>query len=245
MKHTLTRSWDAYDAYLIDIDGTLLNCRGPVHYHAFLDALQLLAGRPLDLSGVTAHGNTDVGILRDALVASGIAEELWNARLAEACERMAGFVMARSTELDPQLLPGAIQMLQSLRDRGAVLAVATGNLESIGRIKLERGALLEYFTVGVFSDGCEFREEVFRRGTSLVRAIIGREAAICAIGDTPADIRAARACGIDVIAVATGVHSQAELDREAPDLCLSSMLELIAPASHGDAQIVPPLAQIG
>ena len=61
------RAWDEYDVYLFDIDGTLLECRDAVHYFAFCAVLDSLAGRPLTLEGVTAHGNTDIGILRDAL----------------------------------------------------------------------------------------------------------------------------------------------------------------------------------
>jgi FMN phosphatase YigB (HAD superfamily) len=54
------RKWDAYDAYLFDIDGTLLTCHDAVHYFAFCEALTALAGRELNLDGVVAHGNTDV-----------------------------------------------------------------------------------------------------------------------------------------------------------------------------------------
>ena len=53
--------WDAYDAYLFDIDGTLLNATDAVHYFAFCEALTLLAGRPINLDGVNAHGNVDNG----------------------------------------------------------------------------------------------------------------------------------------------------------------------------------------
>ena len=67
-RGTLPRSWDAFDAYLFDIDGTLINCKDAVHYFAFCAALKSLSGRNLNLDGVTAHGNTDVGILRDALM---------------------------------------------------------------------------------------------------------------------------------------------------------------------------------
>lgn len=238
-----TRSWDAYDAYLIDIDGTLLHCRDAIHYYAFLDALRFLSGRPLGLSGVTTHGNTDVGILRDALTLAGIARELWIPHISDACTRMCSYVAARSAELRPQVLPGVVRMLQILRDRGAVLVVATGNLEGIGRMKLDRSALLNYFDAGAFSDGLEIRQEVFRRGVARVRAATGTCAHICAIGDTPADIRAARDCGIDVIAVATGVHSLQELARENPDRGLSSIEELFVSAPAVDGHIAPPLAR--
>src|ERR1700692_3966052 len=66
--------WRDFDAYLFDIDGTLLNSRDAVHYHAFLSALLHLSGRALNLEGVTVQGSTDPLILLDALVLAGLAE---------------------------------------------------------------------------------------------------------------------------------------------------------------------------
>ena len=71
------RAWDEFDAYLFDIDGTLINCRDAVHYFAFCEALTRIAGRPTNLDGVVAHGNTDVGILRDALHLAKVPDEAW------------------------------------------------------------------------------------------------------------------------------------------------------------------------
>ena len=60
-------NWRAFDAYLFDIDGTLLNSRDPVHYEAFLIAMRELGGRAISLEGVTLHGSTDPLILLAAL----------------------------------------------------------------------------------------------------------------------------------------------------------------------------------
>lgn len=225
----LHRTWDEYDAYLFDIDGTLLNCRDAVHYYAFLAALKLLSGLALDLSEITTHGNTDIGILRDALARAGIADEAWRPRIAEACGAMCAYAHRHRNEFCPVVAPGVRRMLEHLRRRGALLAIATGNLERIGRLKLGRCGLLRYFQIGAFSDRFERREDVFRYALSAVHAQVGSGASVCAVGDTPSDIRAACACGIDVIAVATGAHSQEQLYAEHPALCLPSFLQLIAP----------------
>ena len=100
------RAWDTYDAYLFDIDGTLLECTDAVHYFAFCGALQSLAGRPLNLDGVTAHGNTDVGILRDALTLANVPEPVWRGRLAETRAAMCGHVEDHKSELCAAALPG-------------------------------------------------------------------------------------------------------------------------------------------
>jgi phosphoglycolate phosphatase-like HAD superfamily hydrolase len=222
------RCWDSFDGYLFDIDGTLLECKDAVHYFAFCDALEALSGRALTLEGVTAHGNTDVGILRDALALAAIPEEQWRPRLPEIRTRMAAFVEARSSEVCAAALPGAREMLAHLRGKGAVLGVATGNLKEIGRLKLRRAGLLDFFEVGGWSDEYEYRGDVFRVAIALMRSATGDSAAICIVGDTPADIQAARANGQPVIAVATGVYPWEQLVAESPDLCLHSFAELLA-----------------
>src|SRR5579875_452703 len=47
MQNSLGRAWDEFDAYLFDVDGTLMNCTDAVHYFAFNDAISAVAGRPL------------------------------------------------------------------------------------------------------------------------------------------------------------------------------------------------------
>ena len=222
-----TRSWDEYDAYLFDIDGTLLHCTDAVHYFAFCEVLSSLAGRPLNLDGVIAHGNTDVGILRDALAFAGVPEESWRPRLPAARETMCRFVEERKDDLCAIVLPSVLAVLQHLREKGAVLGVATGNLERIGRLKLGHCGLLERFDFGAYSDGYEYRRDVFTGALTKAREFVGPEASVCVVGDTPQDVRAARANGLDVIAVATGIFNFDELSAEQPDFCLRSLSELL------------------
>jgi phosphoglycolate phosphatase len=224
---TLPRQWDAFDAYLFDVDGTLLNCKDAVHYFAFCEALKTLSGRELNLDGVTAHGNTDIGILRDALALAGIPESTWRPGLPDACRSMCSHVHRNRSQISASALPGVRSVLQHLRNRKTILGVATGNLAEIGTIKLESCDLLSHFDFWAFSDGLENRPEVYNRALNSVRALAGPRAAICAIGDTPADVRAARQHGISIIAVATGIHSLEQLSAEQPDLCLSSLSALV------------------
>ena len=221
------RSWDEFDVYLFDIDGTLLNCRDAVHYFAFCDALTTLAGKPTNLDGVVTHGNTDVGILRDALRLAGVADEVWRPRLAETQARLGDFVEERVDQFDIEATPGIAAVLAHLEAKGAVLGVATGNLERIGRAKLARAGVLEWFDFGGYSDAFETRREVFQAALARARGLAGADASVCVVGDTPEDVRAAKACGLPVIAVATGVFSYEELGAEGPEWCLRSLLEVL------------------
>lgn len=235
----LAMSWDQFDAYLFDIDGTLLHCAGAAHYFAFCNVLSRVAGRQVNLDGVTAHGNTDVGILRDAFALAGIRPEEWRPRLAELCDAMCQQVENEHVNLCASALPQVHEVLCHLRQRDAVLSVATGNLERIGKQKLTAAGLLDLFHVGAWSDSFEHREDVFRLAIAQVRdrwrnvhqerawAESRIEPSILAFGDTPADIAAAHASGIPVIAVATGIYSYEQLSTEGPALTIHSFAELM------------------
>jgi phosphoglycolate phosphatase-like HAD superfamily hydrolase len=227
IKHELRRAWDAFDAYLFDIDGTLIHSTDAVHYYAFCQALSSIAGRPLNLEGVTAHGNTDVGILRDAFALAGVDEAVWRPQLREIRESMACFVDSRKNELCTTLLPQVKETLQHLRAQGAALGVATGNLERIGKIKLASASLLDLFDFYGWSDSFEYRADVFRGAVNKARLHVGSDAALLVIGDTPADVRAARENSLPVIAVATGIYSFEQLQAAEPDLCIQSFEDLL------------------
>lgn len=228
MDGKLSRAWDGFDAYLFDIDGTLLNCVDAVHYFAFCNALSAIGGRAMNLDGVVTHGNTDLGILRDAFRLGGVPDEAWRSRLEEIHARMGAEVEANREEFRIDVLPAVREMLTHLRARGAVLSTATGNFARIGVAKLEACGLWDFFELGGWSDGFETRAEVFRAALAGVRARAGENAAVCVLGDTPADVQAAHANGLEVIAVATGIFSYEQLRAEGPELPLRDFAELFA-----------------
>jgi phosphoglycolate phosphatase-like HAD superfamily hydrolase len=224
---TSTRAWDGYDAYLFDIDGTLLHCTDAVHYFAFCDALTAIAGRPLNLDGVVAHGNVDNGILRDALTLAGVPESQWRPRLPEARRSMCAQVEANKAQLCAEPTPHVSELLQHLRARRATLGVATGNLQAIGRVKLAHCGLLQQFDFAGWSDDFETRPEVFHHALNEARKAAGEDATVCVVGDTPADMKAAQANGLDVIAVATGTYTRAQLEAEGPTWCIDTFADLL------------------
>jgi phosphoglycolate phosphatase-like HAD superfamily hydrolase len=227
---TLSRPWDTFDAYLFDIDGTLIHCTDAVHYFAFCSVLSFVAGKPINLDGVVTHGNTDVGILRDAFALAGVPEDRWRVQLPEMRNMMCSFVNEKKHEICVNVLPQVRRVLEHLSQRGAKLGVATGNLEEIGKRKLEAAQILEMFHFGGWSDAFEHRSDVFRAAVEIARSHAGSSAAIVVVGDTPADVQAARRNGLEVIAVASGIYKFEELQVERPELCIRSFEELMPPA---------------
>jgi phosphoglycolate phosphatase len=224
----LTReSWGEFDCYLFDIDGTLLHSRDAVHYFALLHCLRGLSGQDLTLEGIPVHGSTDPRIVGDAMRAAGFADAVWKKDLPAALTAMASQVTDRRHEMRVDVLPGVLRTLELLRNRGAVLGVATGNLEAIGWLKVEAGGLREFFSFGSFSDRHEHRRDTFREAKRMGQERCGENATICVVGDTPADVQAARENAMPVIAVSTGIFSGEELRAAGADLCVPTLEELL------------------
>jgi phosphoglycolate phosphatase-like HAD superfamily hydrolase len=220
-------AWDSADGYLFDIDGTLLNSRDGVHYHAFHHAVRDVFGVDSSIDGVPVHGNTDIGILRAVLQRGGISEEVIAERLPLALQHMCEEVQQNAAEIRVELCPSIADLLRRLHAAGKLLGIVSGNLEPIGWAKLSAAGLREYFSFGSFSDRYEKRADIFRHGIAEARRRLGPAARVYVVGDTPRDIEAAREVGIPVIAVATGIFTPDDLTAHQPDLCVSCCTDLL------------------
>jgi phosphoglycolate phosphatase-like HAD superfamily hydrolase len=233
--------WDEQRAYLFDIDGTLVRHRDRVHVDAFFESVRVVMGRELVLDGVTLSGNTDPGILRDAFRLASVEDSAWRPHREDVLKSMCSAVAARRSELLPIVMPGVEATLAHLQSKGALLGVATGNLEEIGWIKIENAGLRSWFRFGGFCDRFEARADMIAHAAEQARALLQSEppkgdsaeqSAICVIGDTPFDIEAARVHALPTIAVATGRYSFDELMKHDPAACVTT-LEALLEASSG------------
>jgi len=216
----------SFDAYLFDIDGTLMNMRDAIHYFAFRNALKKVFGFDATIDGVPVHGNTDIGILRAVCRLQGIPDTEFEKHLPQVIAMMSAEVSARAAEVRADLCPFIPQLLTRLTESGKLLGIVTGNFEAIGWTKLTATGLRSHFAFGSFSDHTERRADIFRNGLAEVHRRLGRSARTVVIGDTPSDIHAAREAGLPILSVATGIFQQSELAALNPDLCLSNCTEL-------------------
>ncbi len=227
MPSTPTTPLIAADAYLFDIDGTLLNTRDGIHYHAFRHAVYDIFGVDASIDGVPVHGNTDVGILRAALARAGVSAADFQRHLPRLIGHMCNEVEQNAAAIRVEVCPDIPQLLARLHAAGKLLGVVSGNLEPIGWAKIRAAGLRQYFSFGCFSGDHEAREDIFRQGLGEVRRRLGPAATACIIGDTPSDIQAARRVGLPIIAVATGIFPCAELRTLSPDACVACCAELL------------------
>ncbi len=223
-------AWDEQAAYLFDIDGTLLRSRDRIHFNSFASSVHQVTGFEISLSGVVLHGGTDTAILREAFALAGIPDQAWEPQTAAILDAMRQTIAERRGEMQLWKMPGVDETLTHLAKRGALLGLATGNLEMIGWTKVEEVGLREWFRFGGFSDQFEVRSHMVADALTKARELLGNplEARICVVGDTPRDIEAAHANGLPVIAVATGNYSLEELAALDPEVCTPSLAALMA-----------------
>jgi phosphoglycolate phosphatase len=207
---------------LFDIDGTLINTSG-----AGGAALNLALHDEFGISEpkkISLSGRTD----------RGIALELFEFHRIEPTEsnwtKFRTAYLARLRDLLPHrqgiVLPGVRILLRRLATASqTAMGLLTGNVFEGARHKLEHFGLFEHFRFGGFGDEHPCRDDVARAALRSVHDHHGedQERQVWVIGDTPLDIRCARAIGAKVIAVATGHHSVEELASHSPDFAVATL----------------------
>jgi phosphoglycolate phosphatase-like HAD superfamily hydrolase len=221
------------DAYLFDIDGTLLVTRDGVHRNALHRAMREAYDVDTTIEGIAYHGKTDLGILRAALERKGVSSDRFEANLPAALEVVCRDVSANASRIAPTVCPAIPEVLAELKAAGKLLGLASGNLASVGWLKIEAAGLRDFFSFGCFSDQHESRADIFRQAVIEVQRRLGKSATVCFIGDTPEDIKAARLANSKIIAVCTGIFGADELASDKPDICVASCADLLSKAASG------------
>lgn len=162
--------------------------------------------------------------LRDAQEAMGFAgePELWR-RLVELYRHH----WLRTFRDRPLLFPGAAEALRSFHRQGYLLAVATGK----SRRGLERD--LAATGLGELFAATRTVDESFGKPhpgmlLGLLDELGARREETLMIGDTTFDLEMAANAGTGAVAVCSGSHPRAELQRQRPLACLESVAELEA-----------------
>jgi phosphoglycolate phosphatase len=209
---------------LWDIDGTLVRTGGAGK--AAMEAALRDAFGVAEIRDVVPYsGRTDRAIARDLLAVHGVDPTPGNqARLAAA---YLAALPATLVTHGGRVCPGVRDLLGALHADGtAVLGLLTGNTRAGARHKLGHFGLWDYFACGGFGDEHTDRDDVARMAVGELRAHLGRDvdpADVWVIGDTPLDVRCARAIGAKAVAVATGWHPAAELAASNPDFLFDDL----------------------
>lgn len=213
---------------LFDIDGTLVRRAGPHHREALVHAVRRVFGMETTTEGIPVQGMLDPDIVTEMLRRAGVGERRARQSMAELQEVAERYYLRVCPALHDKHCPGVEPVLERLTRRGILLGLVTGNLTRIGWRKLQRAGLRDYFRFGAFGEMARTRAGLARIAIRAARreGWIGRGAAVSLVGDAPSDIVAARANGIRIISVKTGITPPAELEALAPDFLLRDLREL-------------------
>jgi phosphoglycolate phosphatase-like HAD superfamily hydrolase len=111
------------------------------------------------------------------------------------------------------------------------MGLLTGNIRLGAEIKLRHFKLWDVFEMGAFGDDHEERDQIAavaqQRASRVLKENLQGDQ-ILVIGDTPLDIRCARAIGAKVLAVATGGHKLEELKAHKADWAVADLRETAA-----------------
>ena len=193
-----------WNAVIFDVDGTLLDTE-KIYMEAWRRA-----------GAAAGYTVTQDVLLRTRAIPTSVGKHIFKEALGEdfdyeaardARVRIAEELIAQTEDL---LKPGCIELLQTLKSRGVPMAVAssTGTEKTVAH--LEHAGILSFFDAVVGGDMISRGKpnpDIFWKAADLL-GIAYRDCLV--VGDTPADVKAATAAGMQVILVPDQVPANEE-----------------------------------
>ena len=210
-----------------DIDGTLINTGG-AGKAAMMDAMRRQSGRgevPLD---ILVAGRSDRSIGRELFERNNLTDtvENWD----EFVDHYIRGLRVNLPQRPGQVLPGVLSFVETMHNHdNVVMGLITGNIQTSAQLKLEHFGLWHFFHFGGYGDQHINRDDIARDAMAAAREHLDDNydpSRVWVIGDTPNDVRCARAIGAQAIAVATGIYSVEELLPAKPDILLENLCDM-------------------
>lgn len=205
-------------AYIFDLDGTLLDTPRAIaellagvagKYSSTVDIGQALAtvGKPLEKSMAQLLGvGTDSPTINEAT-------NLYRQRFNET-------VLPRAAEI---ILPGVVETLAALKDKGVHLGVATSKIRDSAETILNAAGIRAYFDVVIGHDNVLTGKPSPAMATLAAKQFRTDPSLCTMIGDSTDDILMAKAAGMRAVGVLTGVHGRQALLSAGADLILQNL----------------------
>ena len=210
---------------LFDIDGTLIRTGG-AGVKAFAQVFATEFGAVDGFEKLKFAGRTDVSLVREFFRVHRIAETAEN--FERFFERYVFWLEEILCQSRTEVCQGVLDFIEGLQrlERPPLLGLLTGNIRLGAEIKLRRMGLWDTFQTGAFGDDHEDRAQIAAVARDRGSRVLGenlRGEQVLVIGDTPLDIRCARAIGAKVLAVATGGAKFEELVLNQPDWVVKNL----------------------
>lgn len=191
---------------LFDFDGTLVDSQHSI-VAAFAEACRRHEIPDVDPTAIRQQ----IGLPLAVAIAASVPETHrgHTEALTESYKLAHRALAASSADHDP-LFPGAVSVLRSLRDTGAVLGIATGKGRRGLVNTLNRHGLFDHFSVLRTADDGPGKPDPFMVLSALDELGIDRADAVM-VGDTAFDMAMAGNAGVRAIGVAWGYHQPEQL----------------------------------
>jgi pyrophosphatase PpaX len=208
-----------FPVVLFDLDGTLIDS-GPMIVASMKHAARSVLGRDIPEEVLTA-----------AVGGPGLVAQMH----ALAPERVDDLVAAYRAHNEPlheelEAFWEVVDVLPRLRDEGRLLGIVTAKRRETVQLAFDRlPGLADNFAVVITSDDTERHKPSPDPILAAVDRLDASVTGTAYVGDSPYDIRAAKAAGVFAIAVAWGgIHADEVLEREEPDAFVRHAEELRA-----------------
>lgn len=220
-------SWASYDAYLFDLDGTLVDTAPDIN--AALNFCLSQAGLAEVDESLTRHwvGHGSRTLIAQALqhheATSAPIETLTDTLLPGFLDYYRNNLSAHS-----QIYPGVLQTLEAMRARGAKLAVVTNKLTELSVPLLEQIGLIELFDLVVCGDTASApKPDPAPVDLCLQTFSVSPDAALF-VGDSVTDVDAAKAAGVAVVCMRDGYNHGIDVTTLGADGVIVEFSELLA-----------------
>lgn len=221
----MVRLIDCIEAVAFDLDGTLIDT-APDLAAAANAMLRILGGQPLPDHRVAAL----IGDGVDAFVAQVLEESGGASKLYATRQSWARVLFRNLYEQDlfarGRVFPGVAQALQALEIAELPLCCITNKESRFALPLLEAAGLRERFPVTVCADRPEDRKPSPNMLLAACRQLGVEPANLLYVGDSPADIAAARAARCRVVAVTYGYSGHDVLAAARPDGLLGDLAKI-------------------
>jgi phosphoglycolate phosphatase-like HAD superfamily hydrolase len=221
---------------LFDIDGTLIRTGG-AGVKAFAKVFSSEFHASDGFERLKFAGRTDLSLVREFFSLHQIPPTAENfQRFFDRYVFWLDHILLQSRSV---VCPGAWEFIRGLQalPQPPLLGLLTGNIRLGAEIKLRHLDLWDVFATGAFGDDHEERAQIAAAARRRGSRILGNDLAggeVLVIGDTPLDIRCARAIDAKCLAVATGGHPLAELELHQPDWAVNDLWEITADEVMGE-----------
>jgi phosphoglycolate phosphatase len=214
-----------YAGYLFDLDGTLVDTAPDLH-NALNHALTRHDYRQVSLE----HTRHWIGHGARAMVGEALTAELGERPGEEVidlvCDSFLPYYQAHVAD-ESQLYPDVLETLETLRARGAGLAVVTNKITRFSVELLDALALTSLFSSIVCGDTTDVPKPAAAPALHACAELALSPSEVLFVGDSTTDVDCARAAGCAVVCVRDGYNHGTPADSLGADGVIESFKDLV------------------